>query len=340
MESIERAIRNAFAKAEAHNPATRQRIYEAAWGAHERALATNTALNAEQKTHRREKLKEAISRIEQEFSPRRETPRQHEPSLDAPDMIDPVLRTADSGAGPVLAAEDIRPAADKSGRGTQPGYDTDTRRRKRSKKRHSPFYTYGIPALVLIVAGMVGYSLYNSFADFTRGSSSPLHADSSLAPVKEGEDPEGREWITIFTPQDAVRVSVQGRAQVEIMNEGNNSFARIQSPATEDTITVDVGEGVLAQLAGKKATFDIVARSEGEESTQMSVSCDFAAMGDCGNRRYNVGDTINDFLFDVEFPVDQKANGAGKIMINSDLEGKGKPVDIYAIRVTAVQAGE
>jgi hypothetical protein len=44
LESIERAIRNAFAKADAHNPATRQRIYEAAWGAHERALTTNTAL--------------------------------------------------------------------------------------------------------------------------------------------------------------------------------------------------------------------------------------------------------------------------------------------------------
>ncbi|EEZ06458.1 conserved hypothetical protein, partial [Brucella ceti M490/95/1] len=64
MESIERAIRNAFAKADAHNPATRQRIYESAWGAHERAMATNTALSAAQKEQRREKLKDAISRIE------------------------------------------------------------------------------------------------------------------------------------------------------------------------------------------------------------------------------------------------------------------------------------
>lgn len=335
MESIERAIRNAFAKAEAHNPAARQRIYEAAWGAHERALATNAALNDGQKAQRRQKLKDAISRIEREFLPRQDTAPQREPSSDTLGSADPVLGRAAFEAGPALDTADIRPTLKKSRRSAGEGYEASATHRSRTKKRRSPFYSYGIPALVLVVAVMIGYSLYNSFADFTRGSSSPLHADGSIAPVMEGEDPEGRRWINIFTPQEATRMSVQGRGQAEIMREGNSSFVRIQSLGVGDTITFDVGEGVLNQLAGKKATFDIVARSEGEGTTQMSVSCNFAALGDCGRRRYDIRDTIGDFLFDVTFPADQTVGGGGTITINSDLSGQGKPVDIYAIRVTS-----
>ncbi len=91
MESIERAIRNAFAKSDAHNPVTRQRIYEAAWGAHERALTANAALSEDQKQQRRQKIKAAISEIEAEFKSGSAANAKREPSLDAPESSDPVL---------------------------------------------------------------------------------------------------------------------------------------------------------------------------------------------------------------------------------------------------------
>lgn len=339
MESIERAIRNAFAKADAHNAATRQRIYEAAWGAHERALATNAALSTDQKEQRRDKLKTAISRIEQEFAPERERDARKEPQAGASPELDPVLEQPIPEAAPTLDTGDIR-SARGNGRSRREsadlGYEGGKRGRKdRKKKRHSPLYSYGIPALILIVAGMIAYSLYNSYADFTRGSSSnPLLTEGNIGPLKEGEEPGGRKWINIFTPSEATRLSVQGRATAEIQREGNSSFARLQSHGDGDTITFDIGEGVLNQLAGKKATFNIVARSDDGKLTQMSVSCNLAGLGDCGRRRYDVGDSLSDFLFDIEFPQGKNAGGAGTITINSDLSGSGKLVDIYAIRVT------
>lgn len=335
MESIERAIRNAFAKSDAHNPVTRQRIYEAAWGAHERALIANAALSEEQKQQRRQKIKDAISEIEAEFKSGQATSAKREPSRGVPDSFDPVLGEGAFEAGPALDTADIRNTSKNKRVSADLGYEAGVSRKDRKKKRRSPLISVGIPVLVIVILGLIGFSLYNSFANFTRGNgSSPLLTDNRMAPIKEGEDPEGRTWINIFVPSDATRMSVQGGATVEIMREGTNSFARLVSKGANDTVTFDVGEGVLNQLAGKKATFDIVARSDDGKTTQMSVNCDFAGLGDCGRRRYDVRDSVNDFLFDQEFQAGQSAGRGGKITINSDLSGSGKLVDIFAIRVT------
>lgn len=336
MESIERAIRNAFAKADAHNPATRQRIYESAWGAHERAMATNTALSAAQKEQRREKLKDAISRIEEEFAKRHQDGEaQREPSLDSPHQNDPVLGSSMAESTPVLDSGDIRPMSRKKRPAADLGYEGGTLRKDHKKKRHSPFYSYGIPALVLLVAVMIGYSLYNSLSDLGRGpSTGPLMSGTSLAPLKEGEEPGGAKWINIFLPDEATRILVQGSATAEILQDGKNKFARIRSSGVGDTVTFDVGEGILDQLVGKKATFDIIARSDDGKLTQMSVNCNLAGLGDCGRRRYDVNESLNDFLFDMDFSASRKPGGAGTITVDSDLSNSGKPVDIYAIRVT------
>lgn len=338
LESIERAIRNAFAKADAHNPSTRQRIYEAAWGAHERALTANTALSEEQKKQRRQKIKDAISDIEAEF--KTQSSSRPEPGLDAPSLSDPLLGDDVYQAGPALDSADIRTSSKKGKRASADlGYEAGVSRKDRKKKKRSLLLSVGIPVMVLVILGLIGFSLYNSFADFTRGNgSSPLLTDNTMAPIKEGEDPEGRTWINIFTPTDATRMSVQGRATAEIKREGTNSFARVQTSGANDSVTFDVGEGVLNQLAGKKATFDIVARSDDGKTTQMTVNCNFAGLGDCGRRRYDVRDSVSDFLFDQEFQAGQSAGGGGKISINSDLSGSGKAVDIYAIRVTTAVA--
>lgn len=342
MESIERAIRSAFAKADAHNPATRQRIYESAWSAHERALASNSALSASQREQRRQKLKDAISNIEQEFATGRVEGSRTEPSLDAPHVNDPVLGGTAAAGAPALDTGEIRPTDGRKKRAAADlGYEGGGSRKDRRgrKKRPSPFYSYGIPALVLLVAVLIGYSLYNSFSEFGRGQgSNPLRSDGNTAPLKDGEEPGGAQWITIFQPSEATRMSVQGRATAEVMRDGTHSFARIISSGESDTVTFDVGEGILDQIAGKKATFDIVAKADDGKTTQMSVNCDFAGLGDCGRRRYDVRDSVSDFLFDLDLPQGKSAGGAGSITVNSDVSGSGKPVDIYEIRVSTSDA--
>ena len=105
------------------------------------------------------------------------------------------------------------------------------------------------------------------------------------------------------------------------------------SPWPGSAIVFDVAKGVLEQVAGKHAVFDIVTRAEEGKSTQISVDCNFGELGDCGRKRYEVGYEKGEFLFDIELP--NKAPGAeGTIAINSDIDNGGKAIDVYEIKVS------
>src|SRR5690606_9114842 len=124
------------------------------------------------------KLKDAISGIEQEFKTGADTSNRREPSLDAPHREDPVLGGRAEDAAPALDTGDIRATARQTKRSNADlGYEGGVSRKdRRKKKRHSPFDSYVIPALVLVVAAFIGYSLYNSFIDLSRGpANNPLH---------------------------------------------------------------------------------------------------------------------------------------------------------------------
>ncbi|MER8485494.1 hypothetical protein [Mesorhizobium sp. M1322] len=144
-----------------------------------------------------------------------------------------------------------------------------------------------------------------------------------------------RDWINVFSPSDPTLVSAPSDAKAEVMQDDSGSFLRIRSGASGSAISFDVGQGVLEKLAGKHATFDIIARSEEGQETQISVDCNFGELGDCGRKRYAVGYERNEYLFDVRFP-DKRPGAAGTIAINSDFDKQGKSVDIYEIRVSII----
>ncbi|PYE86647.1 hypothetical protein [Phyllobacterium leguminum] len=345
MEGIERAIRNAFAKGDAANPATRQRIYESAWSAHEHALAANASLSEAQKTQRRDRLKATISHIETEFRPAMPAA----PASGA--RVEPSLRPAEhrqegrngsmsaKGAsladGPSLDRDDMRPTAKKKQRDADFGFEGGAPRRDVEKKPRSAFLSYVLPALILLVFALMGWSLYNSFTDVMGPSRTTALLNG--APAREGEDVLDGKWINIFSPSEPTRIAVRGSATAEIANQGSVSVARVKTLGSDDEVVFDVGEGILKQIAGKKATFDIVARSDDGKPTQMAVSCDFGALGDCGRKRYDVADARSDFLFDADFSGGKTPNAPGTITINSDVSGTGKAVDIYAIRVSVAE---
>lgn len=158
-------------------------------------------------------------------------------------------------------------------------------------------------------------------------------ADGETGPAKPGAADQSRDWINVFSPTDPTHVSAPSDAKAEVMKDDTGSFLRIQSGASGSAISFDVGQGVLEKLAGKHAVFDIIARSEDGKETQMSVDCNFGELGDCGRKRYAVGQQQNEYLFDVKFP-DKHPGSAGTIAINSDFDKQGKAADIYEIRVS------
>jgi hypothetical protein len=153
-------------------------------------------------------------------------------------------------------------------------------------------------------------------------------------PALPGEA-DSREWVSVFTPSDPTLVSAPGGTSAEVMQDDSGNFIRIRSSASGSAIIFDVGPGILERLAGKKVAFDIVARASQEgQDTQISVICNFGELGDCGRKRYGLTITKADYLFEIELPA--KAPGAGgTIAINTDIEGGGKAIDVYEIKVAA-----
>ena len=152
---------------------------------------------------------------------------------------------------------------------------------------------------------------------------------------KPAAAPVSDDWLMIFRPDNPGDMVVDPTIKADITGQGPLSRLRIEPApsATGDAAVVfSIGEGILQQLAGKKAVFDIVAAADKGSPTQISVLCDFAGLGDCGRKRYQIDDATSDNLFQIEFPAGAP-QGAGEFILNPDVDGKGRALIIYAIKV-------
>ena len=233
------------------------------------------------------------------------------------------------------------------GNGAQVAPDRDERR---IRGRRLPLTAIFVVATLLAAAGIGLYfakqtGVFKTAAELNTGPPEPTPTldseDSSQpaepgSPQKPGEADQSKNWINVFSPADPTHVSAPSDAAADVMKDDTGQFLRIRSGASGSAIAFDVGQGVLEKLVGKHAMFDVVARSEEGKETQISVDCNFGDLGDCGRKRYAVGHERNEYLFDVQFP-DKHPGAAGTIAINSDIDQKGKSVDIYEIRVSIAQ---
>ena len=164
----------------------------------------------------------------------------------------------------------------------------------------------------------------------------PEDQEPVLAPKRPGDTDAQKNWISIFTPADADQVNAPTDTSADVLDGDEGQVLRVRSGTSGSAVLFDIGQGVLEQLAGKHVVFDIVARAEEGSETQISVTCNFGELGDCGRKRYAVGHERGEFLFEIDLPG--KAPGAGgTIAISSDISNQGKAVDIYEIRVSVAE---
>lgn len=373
LDPIEKAIRNGLSKGDARDAAFREKVYRSAFAALDRALQSNPATTVENAIARRKELQGRIAQVEAGFlaSPEPEPePRDRMPFLSAgrdngrfdgrtaPTVsIGSGRREAETQGGrpagrgePLVddALGDAVSASDEAGRfeasreAMGDGFvaaDPDERRRPR---RRRPLAVLLTVLVLLAAAGAGGWWLL--------GRGLPLGAPDGTPPrtVQDelaGDEPggggplgstaENRTWISVFSPDDPSTVNVPEGGQAEVRTAEGIPFLRVRSGGGGAPVRFDVGQGVLEQLAGRTAVFDIVARAEDGADTQVSVECDFKGFGTCGRKRYAVTNAARaDFLFDVEFPQ-SRPSGGGTITVDSDVTGRGKAVDVYEIRVSA-----
>lgn len=405
MESLEKAIRSAFDKGDAGDPAFRKRVYRSALAALEKSAATNAAITDEIAASRRDNLKAIIRNIETEFSPAAEavpsvepgqpaepapqappvTADAPSPSADASPAVEPPVASSATEkrepamdveapaspraapqveAGPPVspaveaepaiqasAAPDIsldsKPTATGATDAASPGDeagkaaaaddpDTKSAARKRRTRRQSGLVVPFLIGSVILFAG--GAYLYSKYGQ-TPAATGDGTRQESTAPASRDQDREDRRnWIGLFEAGDPSTVSASAGVELEILDRDQIKYLRINAKGSKTaTVTFEVGQGAMRQLAGRQALFDFSARAQEGTVVEIAVQCDFGGSRGCGRKRYEVGFSPGDYLFDVAIP-DDAGEAAGKIIVTPDSAGSGTVVDISALRAAANDA--
>jgi hypothetical protein len=170
------------------------------------------------------------------------------------------------------------------------------------------------------------------------GNQSAANGSSSQSDEPVTIDPQNgfsADWIEVFKPSDAAKIENGARARTENINETEGPAVRLtsQSGNADGNIAISVPANVLQQLAGKASTIALTLQSTSDEPTQITVECDFQSLGNCARHRFSVTREKSDALLQVHFDRSLAPNSPGKLMINSDVDGKARGINLFAVRI-------
>ena len=173
--------------------------------------------------------------------------------------------------------------------------------------------------------------------DFTGNDDSAGNAASHTdEPVTiDPQNSFSADWIPLFKPEDADKIQSGPRARTEKIAENDGPAVRLisESGAADGNVSISVPPSVLQQLAGKSSTIALTLQSTTDEPTQITVECNFQTLGNCARHRFTVTREKSDALLQVKFDRSLAPNSPGTLTINSDLDGKARGINLFAIRI-------
>lgn len=330
MDPIEKAIRNALEKGDPLNPEFRRRVYHSAEQALAKSLALHQAMDPAERHARINRLRRIASGIEDEFQPAVEP--------DRPEPSPAVRRQAqDAYVSPSVA----------------PRSDTDrliysnppTKEAVPGRASRKPGALVGVFVFVTFFALVVmfGWVVWSSgVLDVIRdggtigGSASNSASTGENAPDLGSGNPDDG-WVSVFTPADAGALDTSGGVSAELNGSGNEAFVLLKpgsQPSQEAKVSIEFGKGLLETFRGKRILINVEARATTDEDIQMSVGCDLAGAGACQRTRFGLENQVTDNLLSVVVS-DTAPEASGSIFIVPDIDGKGRAVELYAVRVRA-----
>nr|WP_178126665.1 hypothetical protein [Agrobacterium rubi] len=143
-------------------------------------------------------------------------------------------------------------------------------------------------------------------------------------------------WDEVFNAERGNQGLQAGSlAAVEPIATAAGKAVKLTSRVAEadGNIAITVPADVLREMAGKSSTIAITLQSSTERQTQLSISCDFGSLGDCARHRFTATPERADMLINVNFDRTLAPNAPGSIIINSDIDGNGRPVNLYSARI-------
>lgn len=372
MNKLEIALRNALAKGDMDDAAFRRRIYEAAAKALQRSGREGDAAASAALAKQMDGLTEAIRAIEADFGSKEAgevaAPPESGAVEQAPANVEPPPVQPDSAPGGAMAAPGVTPPTDKVASATpdhvyvepRPESIVQQRRaaepaRSRSRSRfrfdRGPFASIfsGLVLAALLFAGLwwviVSGAFVSEEARDTSVPNPPLRLDeetfagrdpgTATAPQRP-TDEVGTEWVILFTPADPTTLRLEGGATASVETDPFGDFARLVAPG-EGRILIDVPPGTLQSLVGRRAQISLRVRSDDGEPTQMSVTCDFGTLGDCGRRRFNIDQAETELLFHVDLPDGAGPNERGSLILRTDIADDGRAINLLGARIRPAQ---
>lgn len=317
MTNAEKAIRNALLKIDTQNSALRQRVYESAWNAHERALANNRTLSDTDYMNRRKELTRIIENIEKDFS-----------GLNVPEQNTNIEFYKH---GP----EDEISIVEEDDNDFQSPYQASQTLVPRNRTRTILISLIALACFVFI--SFVSWAFYNSMKnpnDLKKNTpNNPTTQVIQNPPSKPTKVDDG--WVTFFDPSNIETLATKGAASADFRNDMGIPAVFIFANSPNDAVIFNIGEGVLMKLRGKKALINIVTKSVGKDKAQLSLTCDLGTENDCGRRRFEVANIQDNLVFEVNIP--QTGKTGGKLYLTSDLLGEGNAIYIYSISIKAIE---
>lgn len=143
------------------------------------------------------------------------------------------------------------------------------------------------------------------------------------------------DWANIYTPGRDGTAEAGANASAEVIEDAEGNVLRIVSGSADvnGEVRVPLGAEVMQALAGRQSMLALTLRSATPEATQIYVRCEFSVLGDCGRRRFDVTYDTTDILLSLDYDRALAPNQGGYLIINSDVSGGAKGVDLVAVRI-------
>jgi hypothetical protein len=223
--------------------------------------------------------------------------------------------------------------------------DRKTEPKKKRRERH--VFASAFSSLVLLsFLGIGVWWLYDSGAfnaDWDTSVPNPPPNVSSEDYSGEGSAPRplnpesgfSGSWTTIYVPRSGDTLSTGSLASAEISGSETGSVLTVTSADSgeDGEVSLPIDASALQQMAGRPSVIALTVRAASEETTPFYVTCDFGTLGDCGRRRFDAESQATDALIEMDFTRQLAPSESGTISINSDIAGKGRSIEIFAIRI-------
>ncbi len=161
-------------------------------------------------------------------------------------------------------------------------------------------------------------------------------AETAPQPSLEAGRGFSEAWEEVFNAEQGnAGLQTGSLSAVEPISTPAGKAVRLTSRVAESdgNVSITVPTEVLREMAGKSSTISVTLQSSSDRQTQLSISCDFGSLGNCARHRFTATPERADMLINVTFDRTIAPNAPGRIIINSDIDGNGRPVNLYSARI-------